>query len=79
MPATLRRIESPFARRCAQICVVSLAAFVSSGLGLLTYLTAYAAPAWLESIVMVSGAVSLLSFTGWLVASLSSLARSYHS
>lgn len=75
MPATLRRTESPAARRFSQVCVISLATLISSGTGLLAYVNDDPGPGWLRSLVLASAVMVGVSFTGWLLASLATMAR----
>lgn len=76
MAAMQSPTETPVARRFSQVCVVSLAALISSGTGLLAYVNQDAGPAWLKAIVLVSAVMVGLSFGGWLIASLAAYARS---
>lgn len=75
MPAKPQRNESAAARRFSQVCVISLAALITSGTGLLAYVDDDPGPPWLRSIVLVSAAMVAVSFGGWLVASLAAFAR----
>lgn len=75
MPATLHRTESPAARRFSQVCVISLAALISSGTGLLAYVNNDPGPGWLRSVVLASAVMVAVSFTGWLLASIAAMAR----
>lgn len=75
MRAHFRRHVSPTARRFAEICTVALAAFVSSGIGLLSYLSMEPTPGWLKTMVVVSAGVVAVSFTGWVVSSIAALSR----
>ena len=75
MPAHLQRHENAAARRFSQVCIVSLAALITSGTGLLAYLNQDPGPAWLRAIVITSAVMVGVSFCGWLVASLAAFAR----
>lgn len=75
MRARFLRHVSPTARRFAEICTVALAAFVSSGIGLLSYLSMEPSPAWLKTMVVVSAGVVAVSFAGWVVSSIAALTR----
>lgn len=77
MPALHRATESPAARRFGQVCIVSLAALISSGAGLLAYVHQDASPTWLKALVLVSAIVATLSLGGWLIASLTAYARGH--
>lgn len=79
MPASPHRHENAAARRFSQVCIVSLAALITSGTGLLAYLNQDPGPAWLRATVLVSAVMVAVSFCGWLVASLSSFARDHMS
>lgn len=70
-----RRQVSPISRRFAEACTIALATFVSSGIGLLTYLSIEPSPAWLKTMVMASAAAVAVSFIGWVVTSISGLTR----
>lgn len=75
MPATLQRHESTAARRFSQVCVISLAALISSGTGLLAYLNDDPGPEWLRSVVLASAVMVGVSFAGWLISSVAAMAR----
>ena len=75
MSATLPRYESPVARRFSQVCVISLAALITSGTGLLAYLGDDPGPGWLRSVVLASATMVAVSFAGWLFASVASLSH----
>lgn len=77
MAALQSATENPTARRFSQVCVVSLAALISSGTGLLAYIHQESGPAWLKALVLVSAAMVTLSFGGWLIASLAAYARGH--
>lgn len=76
MPAAPRADDSPLARRFSQVCVISLAALISSGTGLLAYLDDDPGPGWLRSVVLASAVMVAVSLGGWLLASLSASAQS---
>ena len=71
----LQRHESAAARRFSQVCVISLAALITSGTGLLAYVHSDPGPAWLRSMVLASAVMVGISFGGWLVTSLAAFAR----
>lgn len=75
MSARLHHRESPTARRFSQVCIVSLAALITSSIGLLAYGVADPAPAWLGHLVTASSVMVGVSFLGWVVASLTQLLR----
>lgn len=75
MPAHMQRHENPAARRFSQVCIVSLAALITSGTGLLAYINQDPGPTWLRATVVVSAVMVGISFCGWLVASLAAFAR----
>jgi hypothetical protein len=75
MPADLQRHENPAARRFSQVCIVSLAALITSGTGLLAYLNQDPGPAWLRATVLASAVMVGVSFCGWLIASIAAFAR----
>lgn len=75
MPAQLQRHENAAARRFSQVCIVSLAALITSGTGLLAYLNQDPGPAWLRATVIASAVMVAVSFCGWLVASVAAFAR----
>lgn len=75
MPIFLPDRDSPMARRFSQVCVISLAALLSSGTGLLAYLNDDPGPAWLRSVVLAAAVMVAVSFGGWLLASLGVLSR----
>jgi len=75
MTAKFQRFENAVARRFSQVCIVSLAALVTSGAGLLAYLHNDPGPPWLRSMVLASAVMVAVSFTGWLIASLAAFAR----
>lgn len=75
MAAIVRPHETPMARRFSQVCVVSLAALISSGTGLLAYVNQDAGPAWLKATVLASAVMVGVSFAGWLITSLAAFAR----
>mgnify|MGYP001615664144 CR=1 FL=1 len=77
MTAMQRATENPTARRFSQVCVVSLAALISSGTGLLAYLHQDSGPVWLKALVLLSAVMVALSFCGWLIASLTAYARGH--
>lgn len=66
---------NPLARRFAQVCAVSFATLLTSGLGLLMYMLASEEPAWLRVVVVLAAGTVALSFLGWLIISVASLAR----
>lgn len=70
MPAALHAHDSPTARRFSQVCIISLAALITSGTGLLAYLNHDPGPGWLRSVVLASAVMVAVSFSGWLLASL---------
>lgn len=70
-----RDTESPLARRCAQVCTISLAAFVCSGIGLLIYLATGTVPPWLNALAMAAGVTAAAAFAGWLIVSLHAALR----
>jgi hypothetical protein len=67
--------ESPTARRFSQVCIISLAALITSGTGLLAYVHDDPGPPWLRSLVVASAVMVGVSFAGWLFSSLASFAR----
>lgn len=69
------RHESPMAHRFSQVCVVSLAALITSGTGLLAYVHDDPGPPWLRSVVLASAIMVGVSFAGWLFTSLAAFAR----
>lgn len=74
--ATMHRpFETPAARRFSQVCIISLAALISSGTGLLAYVNQDAGPGWLKTTVLASAVMVGVSFAGWLIASLAAFAR----
>lgn len=75
MSAYPARHENLLARRFSQVCIVALAALITSSIGLLAYTESAATPGWLQYLVLASGVMVLVSFAGWLVASLAGLAR----
>ena len=75
MPATFKRFENVAARRFSQVCVISLAALITSGTGLLAYVHDDPGPPWLRSMVLASAVMVGISFAGWLVTSLAAYAR----
>ena len=75
MAAKFQRFENAMARRFSQVCIISLAALVTSGAGLLAYLHNEPGPPWLRSMVLASAIMVAVSFTGWLIASLAVFAR----
>ena len=75
MPAHLQRLENTAARRFSQVCIVSLAALITSGTGLLAYINQDPGPGWLRATVLASAVMVGVSFCGWLVASLTAFAR----
>lgn len=76
MHAITRHQENPVARRFAQVCTVALAAFLTSALGLLTYLSLETPPVWLRSLALTSASIAAISFVGWIVSSIRALSRS---
>jgi hypothetical protein len=60
----------PLVQRFAQACTISLATFVTSGAGLLAFVREEQRPAWLAALAILSAGLVVVSFTGWLVASL---------
>ncbi|MGQ0620422.1 MAG: hypothetical protein ACT4QA_10970 [Panacagrimonas sp.] len=68
--------QNAVARRFGQVCAVSFATFLTSGLGLLMYLDGVDQPAWLRAIVVMAAATVIFSFFGWLIFSLASRWRS---
>lgn len=75
MPTQFQRHDNTVARRFSQVCIISLAALITSGLGMLAYLHDAPCPPWLKSIVLASAIMVGVSFAGWLIASLAALAR----
>jgi hypothetical protein len=75
MPAHLQRLENTAARRFSQVCIVSLAALITSGTGLLAYVNQDPGPTWLRATVIVSATMVGVSFCGWLIASIAAFAR----
>lgn len=75
MAATLQRHDSPAARRFSQVCIISLAALITSGTGLLAYLNEDPGPGWLRSVVLASAVMVGVSFAGWLFASVAAMSR----
>lgn len=75
MTAKFQRFENTVARRFSQVCIISLAALITSGAGLLAYLNDAPGPPWLRSMVLASAIMVAVSFTGWLIASLAAFAR----
>lgn len=73
-PRPYRR-DNLLARRFSQVCVVALATLITSSIGLLAYVGSDPAPGWLQYVVLASGVMVAVSFTGWAVATLASLAR----
>ena len=65
-----RHDRHPLVQRFAQACTISLAAFVTSGAGLLAFVRDEPRPAWLAALAIVSAGLVVVSFTGWLVSSL---------
>lgn len=78
MQSRLGKNQNTVARRFGQVCAVSFATLITSGLGLLMYLNGANQPAWLRAIVVIAAATVVLSFFGWLVFSLASRWRSVH-
>lgn len=75
MSTTATRKANVLARRFSHVCIISLAALVTSGTGLLAYVNDDPGPPWLRSMVLVSAAMVAISFVGWLVMSLSAFAH----
>jgi hypothetical protein len=75
MPAHPPRHENAAARRFSQVCIVSLAALITSGTGLLAYINQDPGPAWLRATVIASAVMVGVSFCGWLISSLAAFAR----
>ena len=75
MHAPIQRYETPAARRFSQVCIISLAALITSGTGLLAYVNDDPGPPWLRSIVLASAVMVGVSFAGWLITSVTAFAR----
>ena len=67
--------DSPIARRFAQVGIISLAALLTSGLGLLAYSPSDPPPEWLQFIALTAAAMTTISAAGWLIAGLAQFAR----
>lgn len=67
--------QSPAARRFGQIGIVALAALGTSAAGLLAYINQPYGPSWLRWVVLASAVVVIVSLTGWLIATITELAR----
>ena len=76
-PARFQRVHRRglLAQRFGQTCTVALAAFVTSGTGLLTYNDVEPSPAWLRLFVLLSVLTTVITFVGWVVASLAEQSR----